>query len=129
MPDLDALLADHSDAVAAVVQRLRSALLDGHPDLRERVRPGWHSVNYSDPALGFLCAVVAKDDWVQLLFEHGALLTDPRRRLSGTGRQVRFLEFSEDSDVDPAVANDFLDLALSERAARRARRPRTSRAG
>lgn len=122
--ELDDLLADHSEPVAGTVLRLRDVLLAGRPDLVERVRPGWHSVNYHDPAAGFVCAVFPFADRVQLVFEHGILLPDPHHRLTGTGRQVRALEFAAESDVDAEVVLEFLDLAVEIGLGARKRRVR-----
>jgi hypothetical protein len=119
--ELDALLADHPEAVAGVALRLREVLLTGRPDLAERVRPGWHSVNFHDPSAGFVCAIFPLADRVQLVFERGALLPDPHRRLGGTGRQVRTLEFAAEEDVDAEVILEFLDLAVDIGARARSR--------
>ena len=120
--ELDALLAEHDEAVAAVARRLREVVLSGRPDLTERVRPGWHSVNFHDPVAGFVCALFPQADRVQLVFERGALLPDPHHRLGGTGRQVRTLEFTTEESVDAEVVLEFLDLAVDvgARARRRA---------
>ena len=115
------LLGEHSDGVAATAQRLRSTLLEAHPQLEERVRTGWHSINYRDPTAGFVCAIFPGADRVQLVFEHGARLPDPEGRLAGTGRQVRTLEFIDADDVDPDVVAHFLDLAVDLGVALRAR--------
>jgi hypothetical protein len=117
--DLDVLLADHSDAVVATVQRLRAALHEAHPLLTERVRLGWRSINYRDDDAGFVCAIFPVVDRVQLVFEHGARLPDPHGLLTGTGQQVRVLEFRDESDVDPAVITEYLDLAVEFGTARR----------
>jgi hypothetical protein len=110
--ELDALLADHPEAVAGIALRLREVLLTGRPDLEERVRSGWHSVNFHDPGAGFVCAIFPLADRVQLVFERGVLLPDPDRRLGGTGSQVRTLEFTAEGDVDAEVILEFLDLAV-----------------
>jgi hypothetical protein len=120
-PELDHLLTDHPDPVAALVLRLREVLLTGQPSLMERVRPGWHSVNFHDPVAGFVCALFPQADRVQLVFERGALLPDPHHRLSGTGRQVRTLEFSAQEDFDAEIILEFLDLALDVGARARSR--------
>jgi hypothetical protein len=120
-PGVEQLLAEHPDAVAATAQRVRSTLLTAHPQLEERVRTGWHSINYRDPRAGFVCAIFPGADRVQLVFEHGARLPDPGGRLSGTGRQVRTLEFRDEGDVEPDVVVHFLDLAVDLGAALRAR--------
>ena len=117
--EVDELLAAHRDAVAATARRLREVILEGQPQLTERVRHGWHSINYSDAAAGFVCAVFPQADRVQLVFERGALLPDPDGLLGGSGRTVRTLDFSSATDVDPAVVMAFLDLAVELGAALR----------
>ena len=119
--DADDLLSEHPDTVAATAQRLRAVLLDAHPQLEERVRRGWHSINYRDPVAGFVCALFPTADRVQLVFEHGARLPDPERRLSGTGRQVRALDLRTPDQVDAEVVGTFLDHAVELGAALRAR--------
>ena len=111
-PDADELLDEHPDGVAATAQRLRTVLLDAHPQLEERVRRGWHSINYRDPVAGLVCALFPGAERVQLVFEHGARLPDPEGRLTGTGRQVRALEFTTPDEVEPAVVVPFLDHAV-----------------
>ncbi len=120
-PDADELLSEHPDGVAATTQRLRTVLLDAHPQLVEGVRRGWHSINYRDPAAGFVCALFPGAERVQLVFEHGARLPDPEGRLTGTGRQVRALEFTAPDEVEPAVVVPFLDHAVELGAGLRAR--------
>ena len=119
--DAEDLLSEHPDAVAATAQRLRAVLLEAHPQLEERVRRGWHSINYRDPVAGFVCALFPTADRVQLVFEHGARLPDPERRLSGTGRQVRALDLTAPDQVDAEVVGTFLDHAVELGAALRAR--------
>jgi hypothetical protein len=111
-PEADDLLSEHPEAVAATAQRLRRVLLDAHPQLEERVRRGWHSINYRNPVAGFVCAVFPTPDRVHLVFEHGARLPDPERRLTGTGRQVRALVLEAADAVDPEVVGAFLDHAV-----------------
>ncbi len=120
-PETDDLLSEHPEAVAATAQRLRTVLLEAHPQLEERVRRGWHSLNYRDPVAGFVCAVFPTADRVQLVFEHGARLPDPDGRLSGTGKQVRTLDLTAPEEVDATVVATFLDHAVELGAALRSR--------
>jgi hypothetical protein len=120
-PAVDELLADHSDAVIALTQRLREIVLGAHPHFTERARAGWHSINYRDPVAGFVCALFPGADRVQLVLEHGARLPDPEGRLSGAGRQVRSLEFPVAAPVDADLVEHFLDLAVELGAALRPR--------
>ena len=95
-------------------------LLAARPDLVERVRHGWHSINYRDPAAGFVCAIFPGVDRVELVFEHGARLPDPDGLLSGSGKQVRILAFRSAEDIDEDDVARFLDLAVELGAALRA---------
>jgi hypothetical protein len=119
--EVEALLADHRDAVADTGRRLRAAIRGAHPQLIERVRRGWHSINYRDPAAGFVCAIFPTADDVQLVFERGAALPDPHGLLTGSGKQVRMLVFGTADDVDEDVVGRYLDLAVELGAALRAR--------
>jgi hypothetical protein len=119
--EVEALLDDHTDAVAATVRRLRAVVRTAHPRFVERVRPGWHSINYHDPVAGFVCAIFPATERVQLVLEHGARLPDPEARLSGDGKQVRTLDFPAGADVDEDVVVPFLDLAVELGAALRRR--------
>jgi hypothetical protein len=118
---VEGLLDEHSPAVVGTAQRLRSILRAAQPDLEERARAGWHSINYRHPVAGFVCALFPTADGVQLVFEHGARLPDPEGLLSGTGSQVRALRFSQPTDVDDDVVVRFLDLAVDLGAALRHR--------
>ena len=111
-PAVERLLADHTDDVVRTAQRVREVVLGAHPDLTERARAGWHSVDYAHPDAGFLCALFPYADRVDLVFEHGALLPDPHGRLSGTTRQVRTMRFPAGADVEPDVVVEFLDAAV-----------------
>jgi len=55
------------------------------------------------------------------VLEHGARLPDPEGRLSGTGRQVRTLEFPVAAPVDEQLLVHYLDLAVELGTALRAR--------
>jgi hypothetical protein len=121
-PAADELLADHPDAVVAAAQRLRDVLLEAQPDLAERARTGWHSINYTHPLAGFVCALFPYANRVDLVFEHGALLPDPAGHLTGETRQVRTLRLRPDDGVDPGVVVEFLDAAVEIGAGRRTRR-------
>jgi len=121
-PSADELLADHPDAVVGVAQQLRDVLLSAHPDLVERARTGWHSINYTHPVAGFVCALFPAADRVDLVFEHGARLPDPDGHLTGSTRQVRTLPVRPDDDLDPQVVVELLDAAVELGAGLRARR-------
>jgi hypothetical protein len=111
-PATERLLADHTDAVVRTAQELREVLLDAQPDLTERARTGWHSINYAHPDAGFVCAIFPLADRVDLVFERGALLPDPEGRLTGSTRQVRTLRIPAGAAVDRRAVVALLDAAV-----------------
>jgi hypothetical protein len=98
-----------------------AAVVTAQPQLVEAVRRGWHSLNYHDPAAGFVCAMFPVADAVQLVFERGAELPDPDGLLTGRGKQVRMLVFPAGAEVDADVVARYLDLAVEYGGARRRR--------
>jgi hypothetical protein len=123
-PAADDLLAEHPDDVLRTAQRLRDVLLEAQPDLVERARTGWHSVNYTHPSAGFVCALFPAADRVDLVFEHGARLPDPDGHLTGETRQVRTLQVRPDHDLAPDVVVELLDAAVELGTRLRGRRRR-----
>jgi hypothetical protein len=121
-PAVEQLLADHTDDVVRTAQCLREVLLDARPELIERARTGWHSVNYAHPDAGFVCALFPVSDRVDLVFERGTLLPDPDGRLTGTTRQVRTLPLPAGGRVDASAVVELLDAAVDVGTALRARR-------
>jgi hypothetical protein len=119
--EVEALLADHPDAAADTARRLREVVLRAHPQLIERVQRGWHTINYRDPAAGFVAAIQPTAHGVQLVLVRGALLPDPEGLLSGSGKQARTLVFATAADVDEDVVTRFLDLTVDLAAALRRR--------
>ncbi len=115
--DVEALVAAHTDEVAELTKELRRLLLGARPELSERVRAGWHSLNYHHPDAGYVCGLFPRAAHVDLVFERGALLPDPERRLHGTGRTVRTLRLTAvpgaPSGVDADVVLEFLHQAIA----------------
>ncbi|MGY1806550.1 DUF1801 domain-containing protein [Blastococcus sp. SYSU D00669] len=112
-PEVQQLLDEHTDGVARTALELRRVLLEGHPELTERVRPGWHSLNYRHPTAGYVAGLFPLADRVRLVLERGAELPDPEGRLRGEGlRTVRYLEVVDEDDVDRELVLELVDLAV-----------------
>ncbi|MGY1601448.1 hypothetical protein [Geodermatophilus sp. SYSU D00815] len=112
-PEVQRLLDEHTDDVARTALELRQVLLEGRPDLVERVRHGWHSLNYRHPSAGYVAGLFPLADRVRLVLERGAELPDPQGRLRGAGlRTVRYLEFGPGDGVDGEVVLELVDLAV-----------------
>ncbi|HET6257983.1 MAG TPA: DUF1801 domain-containing protein [Pseudonocardia sp.] len=110
---LDHLLVGELPAVAVLVRRLRAVVRIAHPDLRERVYPGWHGLGFHHPRGGYVCALFPRDGGVNVGFEHGADLPDPHGRLLGEGRRMRDVRIEVDAGPDEEeLVVEYLDLAV-----------------
>ncbi len=114
-PELDRLLGDFPPEVRDLVRRCREAILEVMPEATERVYRGWRGVGFHHPAAGYVCAVFPADHHARVGFEHGHLLHDPERMLTGTGKQVRYLVVTHWNERVAEVLNDFVSQAIELR--------------
>jgi len=119
---VDALLTGASPSVVALTHRLIALVSARAPQATVAVKPGWRLVGFT--LQRYFCAVAPAADTVDLLFEQGVALPDPDRRLIARGRQVRALRFSSPDELDEALINAFVDVAiLTQQAPLRRRSP------
>jgi len=122
LPEFTQLLAGRPEAVAILARQLRSAALDGMPDLMERFYPGWQGLGWRHPDGGLLGTLFARDEDVVIYFERGAQLPDPHGMLGGHGRlrQTRTLTFPP-GVATPSTTHlvEYLDIALDYAASHR----------
>jgi hypothetical protein len=110
---LSRMLRSEPPAVAALVERLRTVVLDAHPDLREKVNTGWHGIGYHHPRGGYVVGLFPRDGGVNVGFEHGADLPDPHGRLLGERRRTRDVRVEVGAGPDEEeIVVDYLDLAV-----------------
>ena len=109
------LLADYGPEVQGLVGLLRRLVREALPEAEERVYPGWRAIGYRHPAAGYVGGIFLYPDMVKLGFEHGAMLPDPEGRLQpgpSAGKQVRYLEVWDESDIVPEVIRNLLLAAV-----------------
>lgn len=94
------LLGSYDPEVAETALTLRERLRETHPEMTEKVYQGWRGLGFHHPEAGYVCAIFPRSRSVFLSFEHGVRLPDPERRLIGSGRAVRSLEFGPSDDID-----------------------------
>jgi hypothetical protein len=107
-----ALLAEHTDEVAAVTGWLREVVLGALPDASERVYRGWHGFGYHHPEAGYVCAVFPRADEVLLAFERGVVLDDPDGLLEGDGRTVRWVRVTTPGEPPADRLVQLIDAAV-----------------
>jgi hypothetical protein len=105
-------LSAYPPEIRRLAERLRTLVGETVPTATEHVYPGWKALGYRDPQSGYFCGIFPQPDHVRLLFEHGAALPDPDRVLTGTTRQVRYLEVRDPDAIPIGPVQRLLRAAL-----------------
>lgn len=93
------ILAGHSSNVRSLSKRLRFLIKKTIPGVEERAYPGWHGIGFRHPEAGYVCGIFPQEDCVKLYFEHGRLLPDPGKLLTGKGNQTGQIVFRKLQDI------------------------------
>jgi hypothetical protein len=96
---VEVILMGHTPEVCALAEQLRVLIRTTVPDAVERAYPGWRGIGYTHPVSGYFGAIFPQETGVKLGFEFGVLLTDPDGLLTGTGRQLRYVDLPVGADV------------------------------
>jgi hypothetical protein len=116
VPDeIESYLREYHPTTADVALWTRDVIATTDPDLTARVYRGWQGIGLRHPEAGYVCGVFPRDDWVMLLFEHGASMTDPEGVLLGDGAQTRFLRVDEPSEEMAALIDRYVQQAVAQR--------------
>jgi hypothetical protein len=109
----ESILADHPPEIRSLAERLRRIIRETVPEAVENAYPGWRAIGYRHPESGYFCAIFPEAGRVRLAFEWGAILPDPHGLLSGTGKQVRYVDIPEGGEIPETIIRDLLQAAVS----------------
>ncbi len=109
---INSLLRPYPQLISELTHRLRALILEVVPAAEEWVRPGWQSLSYHHPVMGYVCGLFPRETAVQLVLEYGILLPDPERLLTGEGKQVRVVLIEQAADIRPEPLRALLAAAL-----------------
>jgi hypothetical protein len=119
--EIETLLAGHSSEIRSLVASLRQLISDTAPAASEAVYHGWRGIGYTDPNVGYFCAIFPQQQVVRLGFEFGRLLPDPAGLLTGNGRQLRYLPLVPDQPLPETTIRELIQAALALPTSRTAR--------
>lgn len=134
MPQRKAQGGDEAGASAIVArweasqQRLaaacRTMVRETIPTMFERPYPGWNAVGFRDPQAGYFVGMFPVAGGLDLVFERGCELEDPRGLFAvrPTMRQVRVVEVRRASDLSQPGLQDLIRQAVVHGSMRRRRR-------
>ncbi len=109
---VEEILSGHSPEVRLLVERLRRIIRASVPEASESGHPVWHSIGYRHPRSGYFCGIFPHENRVDLAFEFGVLLPDPKGLLEGVGKQVRYLRLRQENDFQEAAIRELLRAAI-----------------
>jgi hypothetical protein len=111
-------LSKYSPHISNLTLSLREIVLDEAPEALEHVIQTYAvSIAFSftgKPLKDGFCHIVTYADHVNLGFNRGAKLPDPRKLLKGTGKQIRHLTLTQPADLDAPHLRKFLRAAIDQ---------------
>ena len=99
-------LAPYGEEITRLALHARRAVLKQDPEAIELIYDAYNAVvtafSQTDRLKDAFCAVAVYRDWVNLSFNYGALLPDPKGRLQGKGTRIRHIKIENTRAVEGA---------------------------
>jgi hypothetical protein len=114
----DDALSGSSGHVRKIAKRLRKLIVDVYPDVVEVPWPKQRIVGYGvgpNKMSEHFCYIGAHKEHVNLGFYYGAVLSDPKGLLEGTGKKFRHIKVRDIEEVDRPPLRHMVQLSLEER--------------
>ncbi len=114
--ELQALLAECDPAVAQLARKLRSLVIEEAPTATEIIYDAGYAISiifsFTERWQDAFCHVAVYARHVNLQFNRGAELTDPEKRLKGSGKQMRHIQVKTEQDLQNDDLRHFVRLAV-----------------
>jgi len=111
-------LAPYDPHVAALTLALRELVLEEAPEAIESIVKGYAvAIGFSftgKPLRDGFCHVVTYSTHVNLGFNRGALLNDPRGLLEGKGKLIRHITIRNQSELEGPAIRRYLQAAIEQ---------------
>jgi hypothetical protein len=110
---IEKLLSAYSPEIQTLALRVREIILTQAPTAAEKANPGWRSINFSHPEVGYFCGLFLSEEGVDLAFEFGVLLPDPDGLLTSEAAQVRYLRVRTMADAPAQQVGELIEAAIN----------------
>lgn len=104
---VEKLIESHPAAIREILVQLRLVAIGSMPSSHEFVYHNAINYKLSEPPGTWICYIAAQRNYVNLGFYFGAHLSDPQKRLEGTGKRMRHVKVRT---VEEAGAKELADL-------------------
>lgn len=124
--EFDDLLSSYHPDIQAIARRVRALIFELVPDVSEHVYPALKVIRYGldgNKMAGLVFFLMPHKERVNLGFNHGTSLPDPKGLLEGTGKNLRHVKLVDKESVSNPALRGLLKAELLE--ARRVRHGRT----
>jgi len=108
--NVDSWISEHDPAIRQIAEALRNVVLGADPDLNETIK--WSNPAYTKR--GNVCYLAATEKYVNLGFFDATTLTDPGRKLEGTGKRMRHLKVRALEDIDAGQIAAWVGEAVAQ---------------
>jgi hypothetical protein len=112
---VDALTRDLPPQMRAALSELASLIRSTVPGTTEKVNPGWRSLNFYHPDVGYFCWLFPFEDRIDVAYEFGVLIADPEGILDSgkDSKQVRFARIRSAESMPREALERLLRAAVS----------------
>ena len=115
--ELLTFLAPYGPALTDLALAARRVILDREPSAFELIYDAYSAVttafSFSDRLSDAFCHVAVYSTYVNLGFNCGTLLPDPKHRLEGTGRLIRHVRLTSRRDLDDGDVRALIRAAIA----------------
>jgi hypothetical protein len=115
--EFDDFLSSYHPDVQAIARQVRALIFDVAPDVSEHVYPVIKVIRYGlegNKLAGLVFFLMPLKERVNLGFNHGTSLPDPKGLLEGTGKNLRHVKLVEVEAVSNPALRALLKAELSE---------------
>jgi len=109
-------LSSYNPHVSNLALAVREVVLEEAPEAIESISKGYAVVMAfsftGKPLKDGFCHVVTYSSYVNLGFNRGALLPDPRRVLTGKGKLIRHIKIQTESDLSRPYLRRYIQAAI-----------------
>jgi hypothetical protein len=115
--EFDDLLSPYDPNIQAIARRVRALIFDVVPDVSEHVYPVLKVIRYGlegNKMAGLVFFLMPHKERVNLGFNHGTSLPDPKGLLEGTGKNLRHVKLWDEEAVRNPALRGLLKAELLE---------------
>lgn len=110
-PAVEGWMDERPNSLGAIARRWFEVMRGCGDDVRELLHDGHPTACVGDAAFAYVNAFKAH---VNVGFFRGAEIADPKRLMEGTGKVMRHVKLSPESDVDAAALTRLIETAYTD---------------